>query len=33
MQQITAAPLPQYYTHAEWDDEEGQMLEFKHLII
>ena len=32
IQQSTAPPLPQHYAHDVWDDEEGRMLEFKHLI-
>ena len=32
IQQLTAPPLPQQYSHVVWDDEEGRMLKFRDLL-
>jgi hypothetical protein len=32
LQQTTCAPLPPHYVYAVWDDQENQMLEFRHLL-
>ena len=32
IKQETATPLPQHYAYAVWENEEGRMLEFKHLL-
>ena len=32
IKQATAAPFPQHYADTVWDYEEGQILEFKHLL-